>query len=173
MNASKDLFRLEHILESIVKIEELTIILHSFDNFENKWIERDALIRNFEIIGEASNHISKKVKDTYPEVAWNEIKGMRNFISHEYFGLQLDSVWDSAVKDIPILKKQIQMIIADLNLLIRRPHDIFYQLHNYLFKITGSTKLMTEAGLLKVCGTSTYQNILWKAELKLTLSDFL
>lgn len=115
MNASKDLFRLEHILESIGKIEELITILHSFDNFENKWIERDALIRNFEIIGEASNHISKIVKDTYSEVAWNEIKGMRNFISHEYFGLQLDSVWDSAVKDIPILKKQIQRIIADLN----------------------------------------------------------
>lgn len=115
MKVSKDLFRLEHILESIGKIEELTRLLHSFDNFENKWIERDALIRNFEIIGEASNHISEIVKDTYPEVAWKEIKGMRNFISHEYFGLQLDSIWDSAVNDIPILKKQIQKIVADLD----------------------------------------------------------
>lgn len=115
MKVSKDLFRLEHIMESIGKIEELTRLLHSFDNFENKWIERDALIRNFEIIGEASNHISELVKDTYPEVAWKEIKGMRNFISHEYFGLQLDSIWDSAVNDIPILKKQIQKIVADMD----------------------------------------------------------
>lgn len=96
MKVNSDLFRLEHIVESIGKIEELTKLLHSYDNFEIKWIERDALIRNFEIIGEASIHISQKTKDKYPDVAWAEIKGMRNFISHEYFGLQLDSVWHTA-----------------------------------------------------------------------------
>jgi uncharacterized protein with HEPN domain len=106
---------LEHIADAVGKINELTRLLHTYDNFERRWIERDALIRNFEIIGEASNHISQKVKDKYPEVAWNEIKGMRNFISHEYFGLQLDSVWDTAVNDIPILKEQINKIIADLS----------------------------------------------------------
>lgn len=114
METKKDLFRLEHILNSIEKIEELIRLLHSYDNFEIRWIERDALIRNFEIIGEASNHISQNTKQKFPDVAWSEIKGMRNFISHEYFGLQLDSVWDTAVNDIPILKTQIQHIIADL-----------------------------------------------------------
>ncbi|MCD6012204.1 MAG: hypothetical protein K0Q79_2066 [Flavipsychrobacter sp.] len=114
MAAKNDLFRLEHIIESIVKIEELTKLLHTFENFENRWIERDALIRNFEIIGEAANHVSQKVKEKYPDVAWNEMKGMRNFISHEYFGLQLDSVWFTAVNDVPVLKEQIQKIISDL-----------------------------------------------------------
>ena len=57
----------------------------------------------------------KKVKEKYPDVAWNEMKGMRNFISHEYFGLQLDSVWFTAVNDIPTLKEQIQKIISDLS----------------------------------------------------------
>ena len=103
------------MLVSILKIEELTKILHSFDNFERRWIEQDALIRNFEIIGEASNHISQRVKDKYPDVAWVEMKGMRNFISHEYFGLQLDSVWYTAINDIPVLKKQIKKIIEELS----------------------------------------------------------
>ena len=115
MGANNDLFRLEHIIDSIGKIEELTRLLYSYDNFESRWIERDALIRNFEIIGEPASHVSQKVKDKYPDVAWNEMKGMRNFISHEYFGLQLDSIWDTAINDIPMLKEQIKKIIADLS----------------------------------------------------------
>lgn len=115
MRADKDLFRLEHIIDSIGKIEELTRLLHSFDNFEKKWIEQDALIRNFEIIGEASTHVSQEVKDKYPDVAWNEMRGLRNFISHEYFGLQLDSIWHTAIHDIPVLKRQIRQIIDGLS----------------------------------------------------------
>ena len=71
MKNNKDLFRLEHIIDSAEKIGELTRLLYSFENFESKWIERDALIRNFEIIGEASRHISQELKDRYPDVAWN------------------------------------------------------------------------------------------------------
>jgi uncharacterized protein with HEPN domain len=50
-----DLFRLEHILDCIEKIEYLSRTLHTQDNFETKWIEQDAIIRNLEIIGEANN----------------------------------------------------------------------------------------------------------------------
>lgn len=111
MEIDKNLFRLKHIEECIEKIEIIVDMLKSFENFENQWIERDAMIRNFEIIGEASVYISEDLKNKFPEIAWNEMRGMRNFITHEYFGLQLDSVWDTAVNDIPILKKQIQKII--------------------------------------------------------------
>ncbi|MBX2904818.1 MAG: DUF86 domain-containing protein [Taibaiella sp.] len=114
MRADKDLFRLEHIAYSIGKIVELTRLLHSYDNFEKKWIEQDALIRNFEIIGEASTHVSQEIKDKHPDVAWNEMKGLRNFISHEYFGLQLDSIWHTAINDIPVLKRQVEAIIESL-----------------------------------------------------------
>ncbi len=111
MGIDKNLFRLTHIVECIEKIEMIVEMLKSFENFENQWIERDAMIRNFEIIGEASNHISDDLKNEFPHVAWKEMKGMRNFITHEYFGLQLDSVWDAAVNDIPVLKEQIHKII--------------------------------------------------------------
>ncbi|HET8808924.1 MAG TPA: DUF86 domain-containing protein [Flavobacteriaceae bacterium] len=110
----KNLFRLEHIQECISKIEELVRILKTYENFEEKWIEQDSVIRNFEIIGEASNHISDDLKAKHPDIAWSEMKGMRNFMTHEYFGLQLDTIWDAAVNDIPILKKQIQSILQEL-----------------------------------------------------------
>lgn len=113
MQTDGDLFRLGHILNSIEKIQELVKRLHSFDNFKINWMEQDALIRNFEIIGEASNHISQAIKDKYSDVAWREMKDMRNFMSHVYFGLQLDSIWDTAINDIPALEKQIREIIAD------------------------------------------------------------
>ncbi|MFT4203395.1 MAG: DUF86 domain-containing protein [Chitinophagaceae bacterium] len=96
---------MEHIKDCIGKIMELTRILHSLGNFETKWIEQDAMIRNFEIIGEASNHISKETKEAYPDLDWHQMKGMRNFMTHEYFSIQLDTVWDTAIKEIPILKK--------------------------------------------------------------------
>lgn len=72
METNHDIFRLDHIKDCIDKIEKLVSILKSFESFENQWIERDAMIRNFEIIGEASNHISKEIKIKYPEVYWNE-----------------------------------------------------------------------------------------------------
>tara|TARA_B100000953_G_scaffold275847_1_gene249543 strand:+ start:607 stop:819 length:213 start_codon:yes stop_codon:yes gene_type:complete len=70
----------------------LVKIIKTYDNFEEKWIEQDSVIRNLEIIGEASNHISDDLKQKYPDVAWNQMKGMRNFMTHEYFGLQLDTI---------------------------------------------------------------------------------
>ena len=66
---SKDLFRLEHILESIEKIKHLVSKLNTLEKFETEWIEQDALIRNFEIIGEASNHISNEIKEQFSEVS--------------------------------------------------------------------------------------------------------
>ena len=62
-NKERDLFRLGHILECTNKILELVNSLKNFEAFESKWIEQDAMIRNFEIIGEASNHISDETKE--------------------------------------------------------------------------------------------------------------
>ena len=110
----KNLFRIEHILDSIEKIEYLAQALHTLDNFESKWIEQDAIIRNLEIIGEATINISDDLKLNYPDVSWKEIKGMRNFVTHQYFGVELDEIWSTVINDIPLLKKQIQKIIKDI-----------------------------------------------------------
>lgn len=112
--ANKDFFRLEHIRDSIAKIEYLAQTLYTLDNFESKWIEQDAIIRNLEIIGEASFHISGGLKQNYPNVPWKEVREMRNFVTHQYFGVELSDVWSTVIHDIPLLKQQIQQIIDDM-----------------------------------------------------------
>ena len=110
----KNLFRLRHIQDSIEKIEYLAHTLHTQDNLETKWVEQDAIIRNFEIIGEAVINISDDLKQRYPDVSWKEIKGMRNIVTHKYFGVELSEVWRTIIHDIPLLKHQIQKIIEDI-----------------------------------------------------------
>jgi uncharacterized protein with HEPN domain len=118
-NKERDLFRLGHILECSDKIGKLVQQLQNFETFNEKWIEQDAMIRNFEIIGEASNHISDETKENYPQIEWHKIRGMRNFMTHEYFGVRLETIWDTAVSDIPKLKHKIEIIISDLESTIR------------------------------------------------------
>ncbi|MDR1407140.1 MAG: DUF86 domain-containing protein, partial [Tannerella sp.] len=67
-----------------------------------------------EIIGEASVNVSDDLKEQYPDVDWKEMRGMRNFVTHQYFGVSLTIIWDIVVNDIPVLKKQIRDIINDL-----------------------------------------------------------
>jgi uncharacterized protein with HEPN domain len=111
---NRDLFRLRHIQDCIEKIEYLANMLYNLDNFEQKWIEQDAIIRNLEIIGEASVNISDDLKQNYPDVSWKEIKGLRNFVVHQYFVVELSDIWCTVINDIPMLKKQIQQIIEDV-----------------------------------------------------------
>lgn len=103
-----------HIHECADKIEQLVERLQTFENFKQSWIEQDSMLRNFEIIGEASNHISDIVKERFPEVEWFKIRGMRNLVAHEYFGVRLETIWETATVNIPVLKKQVQEIIDSL-----------------------------------------------------------
>ncbi len=68
----------------------------------------------FEIIGEVSNHISDEIKEKYQNIEWYKMRGMRNFMSHEYFGVRLETIWDTALENIPILKLQITEIISNI-----------------------------------------------------------
>ena len=113
-NVESDLFRLGHIQDCIEKIIILVDSCKTLEVFKSKWIEQDAMIRNFEIIGEASNHISDETKKNYPNIEWYKMRGMRNFMSHEYFGVRLETIWDTAVENIPSLKNQITQIILEI-----------------------------------------------------------
>jgi uncharacterized protein with HEPN domain len=113
-NKERNLFRLGHIRDCIGKVEYLSGKLHDYDHFEKQWVEQDAIIRNLEIIGEASVNVSDDLKEQYPDVDWKEMRGMRNFVTHQYFGVSLTIIWDIVANDIPVLKKQIGDIINDL-----------------------------------------------------------
>ncbi len=101
---------LQHIMESIQKIEKYLNTLTKDQFLENDSIQ-DAVIRRFEIIGEATKNLSKTFRNRYPEVPWRLMAGTRDVFIHDYFGIDLDSVWDAAKEDLPGLKKQLEKII--------------------------------------------------------------
>ncbi|MDR2424588.1 MAG: DUF86 domain-containing protein, partial [Prevotellaceae bacterium] len=63
----------------------------------------------------ASVNVSDNLKAQYPDVAWTEMRGMRNFVTHQYFGVELSDIWHTVINDIPVLKKQVSDIINDLD----------------------------------------------------------
>lgn len=84
---------------------------YDFERFKKDYKTVDAVIRNFEIIGEASKKINEVIKRKYPDVPWKEMYYMRNRISHEYFGVDYDIIWDVAINYLPGNKEQIDEII--------------------------------------------------------------
>lgn len=104
-----DLAFIDHILLCIDKIQEYTKDLKDKD-FNNNELIQDAVIRNIEIIGEATKKISKDLKSQYPEIPWKEMSGMRDKLIHDYFGVDADVVWKTIKDDIPYLKSLIENI---------------------------------------------------------------
>lgn len=98
---------LDDILESIERIEEYTQGKNETD-FKKDTKLQDAVLRRLEIIGEAVKHIPDDVKGKHAEVEWKMIAGARDIFIHEYFGVKLERIWDTVVKDLPKLKKQIE-----------------------------------------------------------------
>ena len=98
------------ILESAQKIIAYTNGL-SFDNFIEDDKTIDAVVRNFEIIGEAANRIPDEIKETNGEVNWFKIRGLRNRIVHNYFGIDYKIIWDIKENYLNELIIQITQIL--------------------------------------------------------------
>ncbi len=103
---------LEDIIDSINKIEKYTIGI-TIEKFKTEDKTADAVIRNFEIIGEAAKKIPDQIKNKYPELPWKEMTGLRNILIHEYFGVDLSVVHKTIKEFLPDLKKNILKIIKE------------------------------------------------------------
>ncbi len=103
--------RIEDILESIRKIQRYTNGI-SFVDFANDEMRIDAVVRNIGIIGEAANNIPLEIQDCYPQLPWFEMRGIRNVVIHEYFGLSLIILWQTAKDDLPPLIKELEAILG-------------------------------------------------------------
>ena len=101
---------LRHINEAIESIEEY---LHgvSYDRFVSEKMILDAVVRELEIIGEASSNLSDEFCEEHADLFCRQIKDMRNFLIHEYFGVSVKVVWDTCKKDLPMLKKFISTVL--------------------------------------------------------------
>jgi uncharacterized protein with HEPN domain len=101
---------IEDVLTCIEKIERYTSNV-SFEDFSGNDMAVDAVIRNFEIIGEAVKKIPEEIKKRYADVEWKEAAGFRDVLIHDYFGIDIEAVWDTVRNNIPPFKKQILKVL--------------------------------------------------------------
>jgi uncharacterized protein with HEPN domain len=101
---------LEDLLNAIERIERYTANL-TFEEFRDNEMAADAVVRNFEIIGEAAKNVPDRIMRKYPFVEWKEAIGFRNVLIHDYFGIDLEAVWDTIKNNIPSLKTNVLQVL--------------------------------------------------------------
>lgn len=104
------LFRLRDIVEAVEKVQRYTAGM-KFADFADDERTVDAVLRNFTVVGEAAAHLPEAVKQEHPGLPWAEMKGMRNILVHEYFGVSLEIVWETVQRDLPPLIPRLKQIL--------------------------------------------------------------
>jgi uncharacterized protein with HEPN domain len=108
-----DSLYLRHILDAIAKVETY---LQDKDEmaFSQETLIQDAVIRQIEIMGEATKRLSRDLRAKYEQPSWQDIAGMRDKLIHDYFGVDIGQVWLTATEDLPLLKAEVERILAEL-----------------------------------------------------------
>lgn len=109
-----NLVYLRHIIDAANQIYEYIKDLE-FESFIKSRLIQDAVIRELEIIGEASKNLTNEFLKNYPTIPWKDIAGMRDKLIHGYMGVNLDDVWKTTKDDVPALKDQINKILKNNN----------------------------------------------------------
>lgn len=103
---------LKDIFDAVVQIEKYS--LKGENEFQKDELIQTWMVHHLQVIGEAANRVGGEITKKYTTIPWTQIKGLRNIIVHEYFGIDLDEVWNTVITDIPKLKKNIILIIDEL-----------------------------------------------------------
>ncbi|MCK6554536.1 DUF86 domain-containing protein [Candidatus Binatia bacterium] len=106
-----DAVYLRHILEAISLIERYVAVGRDVFMTTSHW--QDAVIRQLEIIGEATKQLSQGLRSQHPEVPWRRIAGLRDVLIHGYMGVDLDRVWGVTQRDLPGLTQQLEVILQE------------------------------------------------------------
>jgi len=104
---------IQDMLEAIAKIQRYTAGLTT-ETFSTDEKSVDAVVRNLEIIGEAANRLPEDFKAQHHEVEWAQIVGLRNRIIHDYFGMDLQIVWQVLQRDLPAFNSALVRILQTL-----------------------------------------------------------
>ena len=108
---TKDLICVKSILDSIIKIELYSLKFKSADELYSDSKTFDAILMNFMIIGEMVTKLSEDLKKKHSQVEWWKIKGLRNIVAHDYFGVDAEEIWQIVHQKIPELKTFTKSII--------------------------------------------------------------
>ena len=103
-------FFIEDIIDAIEKIEQYGsgMELAAFCQDEKT---RDAIVRKFIVIGEAAGHVPRRIVENYPSIPWREMRDMRNFAVHAYWGVKPEVIWDTVQRDLPALLPLLREIL--------------------------------------------------------------
>ncbi len=101
-----------HLLQMIFAIEKIERYVQGMTRVDFLADERtiDAVIRNLEIVGEATHHIPNKVRHHHKGIPWTTLRHMRNFLAHEYFDVDPKIVWETVAKDLSAIKKSLKRV---------------------------------------------------------------
>ena len=103
---------LQHILAAIETVTDYIDGTSRVAFVQNKMLS-DAVVRQLEIIGEAARNLSDECRDAHQDIEWGQIIGMRNRLIHAYFQVDVELVWEIVTADLPLLKMQIETIVAE------------------------------------------------------------
>ena len=104
--------RLKDILGALQRIRRYTAGMDR-QTFVDDDLVTDAVIRNLEIVGEAAKHVPDRVARRHPEVPWEDLRIFRNFLVHDYFGVDRDVVWETVTRDLPDLEPRIRRVFQE------------------------------------------------------------
>ena len=113
MSERPQLLYCQDILESGAAIQSYVQGM-TCEAFVQDRMRYSAVIREFEIIGEAVGKLSEELKGGYPEIPWQDVKDFRNLLAHEYFGVDLEIVWNTIRDDLPLLLDAVQKIVSGI-----------------------------------------------------------
>lgn len=105
--------KLRDILEAIERIEKYAV--QGRQSFEQNELIQTWFIQHLQMIGEASRVLSADIREQHPEVPWSQMIGMRNILTHNYFEIDLEVVWSVVERNLPSLKRQIEIILQELS----------------------------------------------------------
>ena len=99
-----------HIIECIERIESYLERINK-ETFLSSTLVQDAVVRNLQVMAESTQRLSEQAKHSLPEIDWYKIAGFRNILVHDYLGIEMETVWNIAEKELPLLKKAVNKLL--------------------------------------------------------------